>query len=163
MYHYYILLLDLLLHVITIFVIILCNCYYNIIMHYYTIHYYVLLQFCYYNAIASLLRIITSFIITFCYCNCYHTVITSLLRIITSSLLPIITKSFFRIFTSSLRHDYVIITSLLPMAEFPPLKQVIISLLLHIMHFPCFHYYIVITHYYYYYSLLHVTNRATCR
>ena len=32
------------------------------------------------------------------------------------------------------------------------------SALLHIMHFPCFHYYIVITHYYYSYHLLHVTK-----
>ena len=39
-------------------------------------------------------------------------------------------------------------------------KQVIVSSLLRIMHYPCFHYYIVITHYYYYYPILHVTNWA---
>ena len=41
--------------------------------------------------------------------------------------------------------------------------MVIMSSLLHIMHYPCFHYYIVITHYYHYCPLLHVTNGATCR
>ena len=61
-----------------------------------------------------------------------------------------------------LRHYYVIITSLLPHYS-KWLKQVIMSPLLLIMHFPRFHYYIVITHYYHYYPLLHVTDRATCR
>ena len=42
-------------------------------------------------------------------------------------------------------------------------KQIIMSSFLHIMHYPCFHYYIVITHYYHYCPLLHVTNWATCR
>ena len=37
------------------------------------------------------------------------------------------------------------------------------SALLHIMHYPCFHYYIVFTIYYHYYPFLPVTNGATCR
>ena len=61
-----------------------------------------------------------------------------------------------------LRHYYVIITSLLPHYS-KWLKQVIMSPLLPIMHFRCFHYYIIITHYYHYYLLLHVRDSRTCR
>ena len=57
---------------------------------------------------------------------------------------------------------YVIITSLL--LHYSQLqKQVTMSSLLPLMHYPCFHYYIVITHYYHYSPLLYVTNWATCR
>ena len=61
-----------------------------------------------------------------------------------------------------LHHYYVIITSLLPHYS-KWLKQVIMSLLLRIMHFRCFHYYMVITHYCHYYLLLHVRDSRTCR
>ena len=112
-HHYYILLLELLLLIITV---------------------------CYYTVITLLLHIITSFIITYYYNFCYYTVITSLLRIITYSLLPIITTSLLRTITSLLHHHYIIITSLL--LHYSQLqKQVIMSSLLHIMHYPCFHYY----------------------
>ena len=71
-------------------------------------------------------------------------------------------KSLLHVITSLLRHYYVIITSLLPHYS-KWLKQVIMSPLLPIMHFRCFHYYIIITHYYHYYLLLHVRDSRTCR
>ena len=61
-----------------------------------------------------------------------------------------------------INHYYIIITSLLR-HYFIWRKQVIMSSLLRIIHFRCFHYNIVIPHYYHYYPLLHVTNWATCR
>ena len=123
---YYILVLPMnipLSHIITwpVITCYYCFCYFTVIttflriIAYFIITYYCC--FCYYTVIASLLHIITSFIITYYHCICNYTVITSLLRIITYSLLPIITTSLLRIFTSLLRHCYVIVTSLLPMAE----------------------------------------------
>ena len=98
-----------------------------------------------------LLLIITSIILTYYYKFCYYTIITSLLHIITSHyylllhfvLWHIITKSILPIVMTSLLH---IIMSLL--RHYSQLqKQVIISSLLHIMHYPCFHHYIIITNY----------------
>ena len=142
--------------VITYYYCLLLQCYYIIFTHYYIIYFHVLLQFCQDTVITSFSHIITSFIIPCYYMFCYYTVITSLLRIITYSLLPIITTSLLRIITSLLHHYYIIITSLL--LHYSQLqKLVIMSSLLHIMHYPCFHYYIVIrnllpitiiTHYY---------------
>ena len=72
----------------------------------------------------------------------YYILLSDLLiRIITIFVITLLLhiKSLLHIITSLLHHYY------------QWHKQVIMSSLLHIMHFQCFHYYIVITHYCHYY------------
>ena len=112
--------------------------YYIFITYYYIINYYLLLHF--------LLL------------HCYYIIIMHYYIIIITYYYDIIITHYYIIITSLLHHYYLIITSLFPIA-----KQIIMSSLLHIMHYLCFHFYTVITHNYYYYPSLHVTIGATCR
>ena len=124
--------------------LLLLHCYCIIIIYYYIIHYYVLLLY--------LLL------------HCYYIIITYYYIFIITYYYNIIITYYYIIITSLLHHYYIIITSLL--LHYSQLqKQVIMSSLLHIMHYSCFGYYIVIIHYYHsnYCPFLHVTNWATCR
>ena len=115
-----------------------------IIYYYYLLinHYYVLL-------LHLLLLIITVFVITLLLHYYYALLHYSLLRIIAIFVITL------------LLHHYYAGNNELIITGNNELKQVIMSSLLHIMYYPCFHYYIVITHSYHYYPLLHVTNGAT--